>query len=339
MQSIQAPKRVVLSYPFGGTAADFGKACVAALEELGCAVFPFDSSRNESSLRIQGLLKTTRHLMRLQAPPRVEGESKHGALEASVNSARPHVLLILRGDSYAHDFIRYLKEQYRIPHVVCWWIEGPKWQDLMLQEAQIYDAYYCIHRDGYPPKSGIRYLPAVSTVDNALLRSENRAYKRDITFIGKWKPRRQNYLESIADLDVSIFGPKWLAKNLTNPSMLRHVKGSRIHGHAVTRAYAHSKIGLDVPSWDISTSLTLRIADIPASGCFLLTQDSPSLREYFEVGKHIDVFTTPEELSDKARFYLTHETTRECMAAAAFVRAKSLPTLAQRLKQLLEPII
>ena len=41
----------------------------------------------------------------------------------------------------------------------------------------------------------------------------------------------------------------------------------------------------------------------------------------FEVGVEIDVFRDKEELVDKARYYLSHESVRETMAARAHARA------------------
>lgn len=77
--------------------------------------------------------------------------------------------------------------------------------------------------------------------------------------------------------------------------------------------HAVCNLNLTIPS--IQTGLPLRILDILGAGGFLLTNEQEELHDYFTVGKDLDTFHSPEELTEKLHFYLAHpEITKEIAA-------------------------
>ena len=64
-----------------------------------------------------------------------------------------------------------------------------------------------------------------------------------------------------------------------------------------------------------------RVFEIPGAGGFLLTEVARDLDRYFVPGQEIVTFETPEEMVEKARYYLVHADERERIRAAGHVRA------------------
>ncbi|MBF0127648.1 MAG: glycosyltransferase family 1 protein, partial [Magnetococcales bacterium] len=60
--------------------------------------------------------------------------------------------------------------------------------------------------------------------------------------------------------------------------------------------------------------MTDRIFNVLHSRGFLLTDRTPSLLECFREGWDLETFSSPEEMNDKIRFYLAHETQRAAIA-------------------------
>lgn len=89
-------------------------------------------------------------------------------------------------------------------------------------------------------------------------------------------------------------------------------------------AFNRSKININLSLRSIHTGISLRILDIMACGGFLLSSRQPELLEFFEDGKEVALFTTPEECEDKIRYYLAHDAERRAIAKAGKERVKEL---------------
>lgn len=63
-----------------------------------------------------------------------------------------------------------------------------------------------------------------------------------------------------------------------------------------------------------SGGTSVRLYRIMASGGFALTTPWQDMEEQFIVEKHLDIFSSPEELQDKIEYYLKHENKREMIA-------------------------
>ena len=72
------------------------------------------------------------------------------------------------------------------------------------------------------------------------------------------------------------------------------------------------------------------------SGGFLLSNYQPELAEYFEDGKELALYASPQELLDKAAYYLTHEEERRQIAAAGLRKVRELFSYEVRVKRMLE---
>lgn len=75
-----------------------------------------------------------------------------------------------------------------------------------------------------------------------------------------------------------------------------------------------SKINLNMTNRPIRSGLPQRIFDIMGAGGFLLTNYQAEIPEYFEIGKHLEIYESQEDLLQKIAYYLEHEEERRSIA-------------------------
>lgn len=334
--------KVLISYFFGSNSIPLGFSCTRALKVLGCEVLCFNSGIDSQMDRF--FLKPINKLFwnigfKLidisKNLPWNNQNFRQKLLEKTVIEFKPDILLVLRGHGFDREYLIYLKEKYKIKKIVGWWVKGPKWFDLMLSEARIYDHYFCIHREGYTEKDKICYLQAVA-IDDSLYRRfspNQRQYKQDIVFVGGWTKKRQEILENLTKFSIAIYGPKWRRKNIFNFRFKQMIKDKGIWGENLVRLYNSTKIALNISAWSTEkfSGLNLRVFDIPACGSLLITEYSDELREYFKFGEEIETFRDINELNDKLSYYLKNDLERERIALNGYKKTLSLGTFRDKM--------
>lgn len=151
----------------------------------------------------------------------------------------------------------------------------------------------------------------------------------DVYFCGASTSERDRYLRCVRSMDINyVFdGPGYgVSSDVKN----RAYKVTESHGKAtlgkvpfqvMLQRYQRSKIALSFlmgASGNISyRQVKARAFEIPATGAFQLAFSAPELERFFKIGKEIDVFENEDEMLDKIRFYLKHDSLREKMAKRA----------------------
>jgi hypothetical protein len=74
--------------------------------------------------------------------------------------------------------------------------------------------------------------------------------------------------------------------------------------------------------------------EIPGAGGFLLTEHVDGLEEYFVLNSEIAVFNGFDDLVDKVRYYLEHDSSREAIRIAGHQRALRDHTFENRFKEI-----
>jgi spore maturation protein CgeB len=262
-------------------------------------------------------------------------------LREAVRQSRPRWGFVIR----AHDFVdaelvHELKSEYGVEKVIGWQVNGPLDTPDLLDDAAIYDHYFCSHRHGYDPRSDkIRYLP-VYGMDFSLYRNlyadNPRPYKHELVLVGGHNARREHYVRRLLDLALEIYG-KWGKPVRYDRAVMRHVKAGGVWGAELLAVYNTSKIVLNITNWDPAryVALNQRVFDVPATGAFLLTDYSPELEEHFRIGKEIVCYTDVEDLRERARYYLAHDAEREAIARKGYERALTLPSVTDRMREVI----
>jgi hypothetical protein len=172
---------------------------------------------------------------------------------------------------------------------------------------------------GYDPEVH-RPVPTSSTLQ--------RIYGCDASFVGAWSAKKQQFLrvliEQIPQIDLKIWGPAWGAADAV---VRRFWQGRGAWGDETAAIYGCSRINLGLlseagtgtTSGDLTTARTWQI---PASGGFLLHEDTEEVRKAFKPGEEIGVFRGASDLGQQTAWWLAHPEARAAAAQRARVRAQ-----------------
>jgi hypothetical protein len=153
-------------------------------------------------------------------------------------------------------------------------------------------------------------LPSHSFYNKIIQRSHKASVDadNDVVFVGANIADRAvfvNYLKG-NNINIRVYGNGWDSGMLTTEEMLA--------------AYNSSKICLNfIKAIDDSGRVQLkgRLFEIIMAGGFVLSEHSDEFRDYFDIGREIDTFRSPQELLDKVMFYLENSDRREEMVRKA----------------------
>ena len=104
------------------------------------------------------------------------------------------------------------------------------------------------------------------------------------------------------------------------------------------KVFYSSKINLNITLRSIASGVPLRVFDVMSVGGFMLTNWQEEIPELFVEGKEIVTYKTPEELIDKADYYLRHENERIRIGTNGYRKVKAQHTYEQRLAKIISII-
>ena len=162
-------------------------------------------------------------------------------------------------------------------------------------------------------------------------------YACDVSFIGRWEPEREIWLEEIAKTGVhlSVRGYQW---DRARSNVLREV----VHDGPVlsldyARAICAARINLAFLSRLAADVITQRSVEIPACGGFMLAERTKEQLAHFEENKEAAYFEGMGELLTKIHFYLEHEKERHQIANSGRARCLAAGySYDARLRQILD---
>lgn len=162
----------------------------------------------------------------------------------------------------------------------------------------------------------------------------------DVVLVGGYSSRRELYLEGWGGLPLEIYGPGWRKqKRMFHPLYKRAWQQRGIWGKDLVNFYHQTKIVINITSCPGKlTGQNLRLYDVPATGTFLITDDSPEVRDMFKVGKEIEVFSSSEELADKTKYYLANSQARELIALNGYFATQRMLSYKDRMASIMGKI-
>jgi spore maturation protein CgeB len=152
------------------------------------------------------------------------------------------------------------------------------------------------------------------------------AYACDVSFVGCWSPKKEQILNRLLDqcpgIDLRVWGPGWT--RATGPVRDRW-QGRGAYGDELSAIYCSSRINLALLSepgggTSVGDQVTARTWQIPASGSFMLHEETAELKRYFTPGTETGTFRSPEELAARVRWFLDNEAARNQIALAGYRR-------------------
>lgn len=143
--------------------------------------------------------------------------------------------------------------------------------------------------------------------------------KYDVVFLGHYEDDgRMDDLSALTSSGISVGIPKdnWIGIDEQNEYLVR-LENTRSDYNLILN---ESKIALVFLSSLNKDTYTRRCFEIPATKTFMLSQYTDDLADMFEPDKEAVYFRTPDELVQKAKYYLEHEEQREQIAKAGYDR-------------------
>lgn len=155
-------------------------------------------------------------------------------------------------------------------------------------------------------------------------RSVTPEYASDVTLIGHCEPHYARCAAAALQVTdrVRLWGQSWGPRLWRYPQLRRCFQGGPIYGEGYCKALCSAKICLGVLSKLITETSTTRTFEIPASGIMMLAERTDEHLSFFTEDREAVFFSSPDELKDKLRYYLTHDGCREAIATAGRVRCK-----------------
>lgn len=190
-----------------------------------------------------------------------------------------------------------------------------------------YDAYFIwskrlIKEIGEAGCSMVHYMPfgvdsEIIKVVSAKRIEEEREY--DLSFIGNPDDKRSRVIKDLgSNLDNKklrniLFGLGWKKMN-------GFENGSFLQGDTYMGAMYNSKVNLNILRDQNIGSHNMRTFEIPATGSFMLHEESDEAKDFFEPGVEAEFYTSIEECADKVAYYVKNENARIKIAKAGYER-------------------
>ena len=167
-----------------------------------------------------------------------------------------------------------------------------------------------------------------------------------VSFLGRWTSHKEACLARLADAigseRLAVRGDGW--ERVASAALRRAVHCEGVYGDYYALAIAESRINIGLlqeamPGASSGDLITSRTFHIPASGGFLLHERTPELAAYFEEGREVACFGSPDELVEKVVYYLHHEPERARIAEAGHRRCVRENRWAQRARVIVEKFL
>ena len=149
-----------------------------------------------------------------------------------------------------------------------------------------------------------------------LTAADRERYGCDVGFVGYFEDDRARMMLRLAEsgIPVTVHGPRWSSLARAHPNLI--IRGGYLDGDAYATAICATRINLGFLRKSARDLHTQRSVEIPACASFMLAERTDEHRSLFAEGREAEYFTGFEELLEKCRYYLDHETERAAIAAA-----------------------
>lgn len=269
-------------------------------------------------------------------------------LRHTAQTWQPDLILLNKCENITLGTIFWLK-QHTDAVIFNWDHDNPFWPSNtsmdLLRSIPLYDGFGILAEYLIPVLYSlgcqrVEYLPMFFNPERFNLDGEPSAADRarfssEIAFIGNGSLERAEMLRHLVDFDLAIWG---IWDFLPEEDPLRaHLRGRYLDGCDYGRALRCAKIAVNVLNIQCRMANNTRTFEVTGMGTMLLTEYTREQAEdLFIEDQEIVCYRSPEELQEKARYYLTHEDERRRIAKAGRARTLSEHTLERRLKRIVE---
>jgi len=158
-------------------------------------------------------------------------------------------------------------------------------------------------------------------------------YGCDVSFVGCWSPEKERRLSFLLKhapgVSLKVYGIGWkYASSEFKQRMGSNLKPGAF-GDELSIVYCASKVNLGLLSSSSDPELrdqtTARSFQIPATGSFMLHEDTLEIRRYFEADREVMLFGSNEEMVEKVQLALSSPSLRETIRMRGYERCHREP--------------
>jgi glycosyltransferase involved in cell wall biosynthesis len=164
----------------------------------------------------------------------------------------------------------------------------------------------------------------------------------DVMYVGTYTSHKEKLFSAVIKacpgIRFKIYGNGW-----SHAKCSHELKGCLVNRPVYAMNYAQlvsaAKINLAIHMGTADDSgwqdlVSTRSFELPACKGFMLHVDNAEIRQLYDVGQEIDVFSSADDLCEKIRFYLANEQLRMQMKEKAFLRCVPAYSYDHRAKQI-----
>ncbi len=141
----------------------------------------------------------------------------------------------------------------------------------------------------------------------------------DVTFIGTYDDSRVRWLNQAGWERLHVWGNDWKRFPQFNQYQDR-IEPRAVYYTRLADLFSRSRCSLGLLREEAGDLHTQRTFEIPACGSLQFAPRNAEIQTFFEEGKEIVLFDSPEELKDKLDYYLSNESERRSIARAGHQR-------------------
>ncbi len=164
----------------------------------------------------------------------------------------------------------------------------------------------------------------------------------DVLYVGTYTRHKEKLFTDVRnacpEIRFRIYGNGWSHSNISE-SLKPCLANRPVYGLNYAELANAAKINLaihmgraDDTGWQDLVST--RSFELPACKGFMLHVDNAEIRQLYDVGREIDVFSSADDLGEKIRFYLGNDATRTQMVESAYRRCVPAYSYDQRAREL-----
>ncbi len=278
-------------------------------------------------------LRIARKLIR----PWIEKEYNQSLLKI-LDSSNPDLVLVFKGMLLSPEVL--IKARQRKIPVYCVYpdITFDSFGDNIVECLKLYDVLFTTKRFHLelPDQPKLKlpekrilishgYDPEVHRPLN-LTDQQIKTYGCDAAYVGVWTPKKEATLSALTgllpNLDLQIWGPGW---ERADSKIRAFWKNRGAYGDEATLIYQAAKINLCILTEGESIdapgdTITVRTWQIPASGGFLLHEETDELKLHFTLREEVGTFSDIQDMAKCISYYLEHPEERERIRLAGHQR-------------------
>lgn len=143
---------------------------------------------------------------------------------------------------------------------------------------------------------------------------------------------RQNVIYKIqnASHKIHVWGDKHWSK--VHP----YYQGKADHNDELTKIYCASGLNIDIPRLYQRNTINMRVFDAMTVGGAVLSERNDAILELFEEDHDIILYTSPDEIEDKIKWWSTHPEERKKLAQKGMKKVRENHLISHRVNRMLQ---